>query len=83
MVPSIQARSMVEKAKPALERTKPERTLALVTDVENAVVVFKPKTTQPSTLMPYATNCHNLPRNFCYPSYYQDFATTDFKTSIR
>ena len=54
LVPSIQERSMVERAEPVLDRTKPERTLALVADAEDAVDVFEPKTAHTSTPMPHA-----------------------------
>ena len=71
LVPLIQERAMVGRAEPTLERTKLERTLALVTEAENEFAISEPKTVQPSTSMPYPSTtitshsyyC-NIP-NFC------------------
>ena len=52
-MPLIQERSMVERVEPELERTRPERTLGLVAEVEDMVDVFEPKSAHTSTPMPY------------------------------
>ena len=43
---------MVGRAKPAPKRTKPEGTIALVTEVEVAVAISDPETVPPTTPMP-------------------------------
>ena len=44
--------SLDERAEPALERTKPERTLVLVIDADNQAVVSEPKAALQSTPIP-------------------------------
>ena len=52
LVPINQEGTMVERAEPAPERSKPERTNALVTEAKAALAVPIPKATPPITLMP-------------------------------
>ena len=52
LVPLSQEGTMVERAEPAPERTEPEGIIALVIEIEAAIVVSEPKTTPFTILMP-------------------------------
>ena len=64
LVPMNQEGTMVERAKPTLERSMPESTNALVVEVEAALAIPVPEAAPPTTSMPIlalATTSQDMP----------------------